>query len=94
MRAGFDYSAPFGDMDRYIRFPVLSIRVAREKVPDIEKTLYDRAPSEPLPAFLLPLRATVAQWAGVDADALRWCSSTSIDLARPSAGIATRRSTT
>src|SRR5215204_6538050 len=30
---------------------------------------YDRGPSEPLPAFLLPLRAAVAQWAGVDADA-------------------------
>jgi hypothetical protein len=42
--------------------------VARRRVAFFGQS-YDRAPSEPLPAFLLPLRATVAQWAGVDADA-------------------------
>ena len=30
---------------------------------------YDRAAAGPLPAFLLPLRATIAQWAGVDSEA-------------------------
>jgi alkylated DNA repair dioxygenase AlkB len=30
---------------------------------------YDRAPAGPLPAFLLPLRAALAEWAGVDAGA-------------------------
>ena len=42
--------------------------VARRRVAFFGQS-YDRGPSEPLPAFLLPLRATVAQWAGVDADA-------------------------
>ena len=42
--------------------------VARRRVAFFGQS-YDRRPSEPLPAFLLPLRATVAQWAGVDADA-------------------------
>jgi len=30
---------------------------------------YDRAPTAPFPAFLLPLRAALAEWAGVNADA-------------------------
>ncbi len=30
---------------------------------------YDRKTVEPLPAFLLPLRTSIAQWAGVDPDA-------------------------
>jgi alkylated DNA repair dioxygenase AlkB len=30
---------------------------------------YDRNPAVPLPPFLWPLRATIAQWAGVDAEA-------------------------
>jgi len=30
---------------------------------------YDRMTAAPLPEFLLPLRATIAQWAGVDAEA-------------------------
>jgi hypothetical protein len=42
--------------------------VARRRVAFFGQS-YDRGPSAPLPAFLLPLRATVAQWAGVDADA-------------------------
>ena len=42
--------------------------VARRRVAFFGQS-YDRAPSAPLPAFLLPLRATIAQWAGVDADA-------------------------
>jgi alkylated DNA repair dioxygenase AlkB len=46
----------------------MSGAVARRRVAFFGQS-YDRGPSEPLPAFLLPLRATVAQWAGVDADA-------------------------
>ena len=42
--------------------------VARRRVAFFGQS-YDRTASEPLPAFLLPLRATVAQWAGVDAEA-------------------------
>ena len=42
--------------------------VARRRVAFFGQS-YDRAPAGPLPAFLLPLRATIAQWAGVDADA-------------------------
>jgi 2OG-Fe(II) oxygenase superfamily len=42
--------------------------VARRRVAFFGQS-YDRGLSEPLPPFLLPLRATVAQWAGVDADA-------------------------
>jgi hypothetical protein len=67
--------------------------VARRRVAFFGQS-YDRGAAGPLPAFLLPLRATIAQWASVDADAFGWRSSTSIDLARPSAGIATRPSTT
>ena len=42
--------------------------VARRRVAFFGQS-YDRGPAGPLPAFLLPLRATVAQWAGVDAEA-------------------------
>jgi alkylated DNA repair dioxygenase AlkB len=42
--------------------------VARRRVAFFGQS-YDGGPSKPLPAFLLPLRATVAQWAGVDAEA-------------------------
>ena len=42
--------------------------VARRRVAFFGQ-LYDRGAAGPLPAFLLPLRATVAQWASVDADA-------------------------
>ena len=42
--------------------------VARRRVAFFGQS-YDRTAAEPLPAFLLPLRATIAQWAGVDADA-------------------------
>jgi 2OG-Fe(II) oxygenase superfamily len=42
--------------------------VARRRVAFFGQS-YDRGPSEPLPAFLLPLRVTVAQWAGIDAEA-------------------------
>ena len=67
--------------------------VARRRVAFFGQS-YDRGAAGPLPAFLLPLRATIAQWAGVDAEAFAMHSSTSIDLARPSAGIATRPCTT
>jgi hypothetical protein len=43
--------------------------VARRRVAFFGQS-YDRATAGPLPAFLLPLRATMAQWAGVDPDAL------------------------
>jgi hypothetical protein len=39
--------------------------VARRRVAFFGQS-YDRAASAPVPAFLLPLRANVAQWAGVD----------------------------
>ena len=42
--------------------------VARRRVAFFGQS-YDGRPSATLPAFLLPLRAMVAQWAGVDADA-------------------------
>jgi hypothetical protein len=42
--------------------------VARRRVAFFGQS-YDRAPAGPLPAFLLPLRAALAEWAGVDADA-------------------------
>jgi alkylated DNA repair dioxygenase AlkB len=42
--------------------------VARRRVAFFGQS-YDQGPSEPLPPFLLPLRATVAEWAGVGADA-------------------------
>jgi alkylated DNA repair dioxygenase AlkB len=42
--------------------------VARRRVAFFGRS-YDRAPTAPFPAFLLPLRAALAEWAGVDADA-------------------------
>jgi alkylated DNA repair dioxygenase AlkB len=42
--------------------------VARRRVAFFGQA-YDRAAAGPLPAFLLPLRATIAQWAGVDSEA-------------------------
>ena len=42
--------------------------VARRRVAFFGQS-YDREAAGPLPAFLLPLRATIAQWAAVDADA-------------------------
>jgi alkylated DNA repair dioxygenase AlkB len=42
--------------------------VARRRVAFFGKS-YDRMAAGPLPEFLLPLRATIAQWAGVDAEA-------------------------
>jgi alkylated DNA repair dioxygenase AlkB len=40
--------------------------VARRRVAFFGQS-YDRMAARPLPEFLLPLRATIAQWAGVDA---------------------------
>jgi alkylated DNA repair dioxygenase AlkB len=42
--------------------------VARRRVAFFGQS-YDRGAVGPLPTFLLPLRAAIAQWAGVDADA-------------------------
>ena len=42
--------------------------VARRRVAFFGQS-YDRGAAGPLPAFLLPLRARIAQWAGVDAGA-------------------------
>ena len=42
--------------------------VARRRVAFVGRS-YDRAPTAPFPAFLLPLRAALAEWAGVNADA-------------------------
>ena len=42
--------------------------VARRRVAFFGQS-YDRDEAGPLPAFLLPLRATIAQWAGVDIEA-------------------------
>jgi alkylated DNA repair dioxygenase AlkB len=43
--------------------------VARRRVAFVGQS-YDRMAAGPLPNFLLPLRARIAQWAGVDAEAL------------------------
>ena len=61
--------ALISEIDR-LEFATFEMRgvVARRRVAFFGQS-YDRGPSPPLPAFLLPLRATVAQWAGVDADA-------------------------
>lgn len=42
--------------------------VARRRVAFFGQS-YDRGAAGPLPTFLLPLRATIAQWAGVDPEA-------------------------
>ena len=42
--------------------------VARRRVAFFGQS-YDRAAAGPMPAFLLPFRARIAEWAGVDADA-------------------------
>ena len=42
--------------------------VARRRVAFFGQS-YDRTAAGPLPAFLLPLRAQIAQWAGIDSDA-------------------------
>ena len=42
--------------------------VARRRVAFFGQS-YDRAAAGPLPAFLMPLRATMAHWAGIDPDA-------------------------
>jgi alkylated DNA repair dioxygenase AlkB len=43
--------------------------VARRRVAFFGQS-YDRAAAGPIPAFLLPLRARIADWSGVDSDAL------------------------
>ena len=66
--------------------------VARRRVAFFGQS-YDQMTAAPLPAFLLPLRAMIAQWAAVEPHAFAMALINEYDLARPSAGIATRRST-
>jgi alkylated DNA repair dioxygenase AlkB len=58
------------DAFAHITFSDFEMRgvVARRRVAFFGQS-YDRVTAGTLPAFLLPLRARVAQWAGVDADA-------------------------
>ena len=58
------------DAIAHIAFADFEMRgvVARRRVAFFGQS-YDRAPTAPFPAFLLPLRAALAEWAGVDADA-------------------------
>ena len=42
--------------------------IARRRVAFFGQS-YDRAPTEPVPAFLFPVRATIAHWCGIDASA-------------------------
>ena len=52
----------------HVAFSDFEMGVARRRVAFFGQS-YDRGAAGPLPAFLLPLRATIAQWADVDADA-------------------------
>ena len=83
------------DAIAHIAFSDFEMRgvVARRRVAFFGQS-YDRGAAGPLPAFLLPLRATVAQWAGVDADAFAMALIHEFVPARRSAGIAMLRSTT
>jgi hypothetical protein len=76
---GFHYRADFitGDDEQVllnaigdVAFSDFEMRgvVARRRVAFFGQS-YDRATAGSLPAFLLPLRAKIAQWAGVDAEA-------------------------
>jgi alkylated DNA repair dioxygenase AlkB len=58
------------DAIAHIAFADFEMRgvVARRRVAFFGQS-YDRAPTAPFPAFLLPLRAALAEWAGVNADA-------------------------
>ena len=67
--------------------------VARRRVAFFGRS-YDRAAAGPLPAFLLPLRATLAHWAGIDPDAFAMALINDTVQARRSAGIATHPNTT
>jgi hypothetical protein len=64
-----DERALLGAMDD-VEFSEFEMRgvVARRRVAFFGHS-YDRVTAGPLPAFLLPLRSTMAQWAGVDAEA-------------------------
>ena len=58
------------DAIAHIAFADFEMRgvVARRRVAFFGQS-YDRAPTAPIPAFLLPLRAALAEWACVNADA-------------------------
>jgi len=58
------------DAISHIAFSDFQMRgvVARRRVAFFGQS-YDRAAAGPVPAFLLPLRERIAQWAGVDAEA-------------------------
>jgi len=61
--------------------------VARRRVAFFGQS-YDGAAAVPIPAFLLPLRTRIAEWAGVDADAFAMAL---INEYRPGAGIGWHR---
>jgi alkylated DNA repair dioxygenase AlkB len=76
--SGFHYRAEFITEDEErdlldeisaVTFSDFELRgvVARRRVAFFGQT-YDRNAAGPIPAFLLPLRAKVAEWAGVEAD--------------------------
>jgi alkylated DNA repair dioxygenase AlkB len=76
---GFDYREDFiTDADERalveaiadVAFADFEMRgvVARRRVAFFGQS-YDRTAAGPLPAFLLPLRAQIARWAGIDSDA-------------------------
>jgi len=76
---GFRYQEDFISADqqrtlleaiRDVAFEEFTMRgvVARRRVAFFGES-YDRAEARPLPDFLLPLRATIAEWAGLDAAA-------------------------
>ena len=76
---GFDYREDFiTDSDERVlleaiaevTFADFEMRgvIARRRVAFFGQS-YDRAAAEPLPAFLLPFRAQIAHWAGIDAEA-------------------------
>ena len=58
------------DTIAHIAFADFEMRgvIARRRVAFFGQS-HDRAPTAPFPAFLLPLRSALAEWAGVDADA-------------------------
>jgi alkylated DNA repair dioxygenase AlkB len=77
--AGFRYEEDFISPDqertlldaiRHVAFEEFKMRgvVARRRVAFFGES-YDRAEARPLPEFLLPLRASIADWAGLDAAA-------------------------
>ena len=102
---GFRYRADFIDADEEaslaaaiarVEFSTFEMRgvVARRRVAFFGSS-YDSGgrPISPMPAFLMPLRATVAAWTGVDPDAFVMALVNEYPPARRLAGTATRLNT-